>query len=365
VSNLGKKICTALYTLLYAEDEDTVRELLSRTWGEDASPVVEEAKKILTELRERHGETQETLHTELMEMCREYVQEVISKILSSEDLTYLAQFFAKNQFYPISLSKVRTFTEMMGLNIDLDKLVKEGVLLQVDESGVVLPAFTEPFLPQVTCDVSLDDLLENIQQNYTLLSVLEAYVDGKVPVSELFEKLYGVEYQDALSRVAMHRVAKYCPEEGDLVLNPCIDIHELREKLHELKKARARSILRRLDITMGYGKYSRRLGALSHVVAFGPGVHGVILCAPWLVPTRGLERYMCNIARLIVTNVPFRREFAEYFHQMLEETSTFRKTAFVFLQEGVAYLVSPAKRDRVLDAMIDFLYRCGLEVLEF
>ncbi len=365
MDKISRDTCIAAYTLLHAEDRETARTMLKQSLGLEADAAVSEAERIISELEERYGEARETMLSELASMCTEYINDVVSQIVSSRDLLLLAAFFAKNQFYPVPLAKLRTYVEMMSLDVDIDSLIRKGVLLRISENDVAMPAFVESLVLQPYCDLSLDEVIENIQQNHILLSVLEAYVDGKSPEVELFEKLYGVTYEDALARVSLHRVAKFCPETRELVMNPCIDLYELREKLHEFKKARARNILRQLDVTMGYGKYSRRLGALSHVIAFGPGVHGILLSAPWLVPTRGLERYMSNIARLIITCIPFRREFAEYFHQLLEQTSTFRKTAFAFLQEGVVYLVAPERRDKVLDSMIDFLYRCGLEVLEF
>ncbi len=365
MSSIDRRKCAVAYALLYTENTERTCEVLRETMGPDADTVISEAKRLLDEILRKYGEDRDKVLSELAEYCKDYVEYVTRRVASSSDLALLALFFAKGLFYPVSIHRVRTFIEMMGLSVDLESLLREGVILRLDEHRIVMPTFVESVISQAPCEVSIDEVIENLQQSYVTLSVLESYIDGKSPHGELFEKLYGIEYETALSSLNLHRVAKFCPEDWDLVFNPCIDLYELREKLHEFKKISARRLLRQLDVTMGYGRYSKKLGVLCHVIAFGPGVHGVILSAPWIVPTRALERYMSKIARLFVLGIPFRREFSEYFHQFLETTASFRRTAVAFIQEGAAYLVAPVDRDRVLDSLIDFLYRSGLEVLEF
>jgi len=218
---------------------------------------------------------------------------------------------------------------------------------------------------QPECTVDVDSVLDSLEHNYVVLAALESVIESVRPVDEVFEKMYGVTYDEALQRINIKNFAKYSSEDNEVVFNPCLDLAEVRTKLHEFKQVKAKKLIAMFDITLGYGKYNKKLGVITHVVAFGPGMHGVVVAAPWLVPSRRLERHMSNVARLFLLSIPFRREFADYYRQLLEQTSSFRKTAFVFVQEGVAYLVAPEKRDKVLDTLIDFVYRAGLEVLEF
>ncbi len=345
------------YHLLVAEDESVVEKDASIRFGDKARELLDKAREIVRYVvEEAQGDPYEAIQ-KLLEKYR------IQREVTDRSVSLLIRYFMRRNYQPVPEQTIKDLYNLLELNVDVEKLVREGVLIHVREGYVTVPQFLISNISLESPDVEL--LLDEAEHNLTGLAVLEAWLEGSQVNVEFFEKLYGIEYDNALKSLHIRKIVKYSESLGDFVFNPLIDIEEFRTTYHAFKQSRAKKILRSLDIGIGHTKYSKRIGALVTCLAFGPGQHGIIIVAPWLVPTRRFERYCANVARLVVLSMPFRREFAEYYHQILEETRTFRNTAFVFIQEGVAYLVVPEKRGRSLDSLLDFIYRAGFEVFEF
>ncbi len=354
---LQRDIAETAYQLLIAEDETAVLEDVEKRYGERAREVLEYAKEIARKFLEESGK-------DPLEAAQRLVSEYGLEIrVSTLGELALVRYMAKRNYQPVPEDAIRDLLNLLEIQVSLDELLRRGVLMHVKPGFVIVPQYVNPETGDTVLD--LEFLLDEAEHNIVGLTVLEAWLESNQPNVEMFEKLYGVPYESALRSLHLRKIAKYSEAMNDLIFNPLIDVEEFRSLYHSFKHSRAKRILRTLDIGIGHVKYSKRIGALIACVAFGPGEHGLVIMSPWLVPGRRLERYCAGVARLIVLAIPFRKEFAEYYHSILEKTRSFRNTAFVFLQEGVAYLVAPEKRSRTLDSLIDFVYRAGLEVLEF
>ncbi|GEM_PF-4380433 len=352
-----RDVAEVAYQLLIAEDESAVLEDAEKKFGEKAREIIEEARKLVQEVLEEAGGD-----------AGEAAQRIVAKYglevrASSPEELALIRYMARRSYQPVPEDAIRDLSSLLETELRIDDLLRRGILMHVKPGHVTVPQYVNAEPREITLDVEL--LLDEAEHNIVGLAVLESWLESNQPNVEMFEKMYGVPYESALKSLHLRKLVKYSEALNDLIFNPLIDVEEFRSLYHSFKQSRAKRILRTLDIGIGHVKYSKRIGALVACIAFGPGEHGLIIMSPWIVPGRRLERYCANVARLIVLNIPFRKEFAEYYHTMLEGTKSFRNTAFVFIQEGVAYLVAPEKRSKTLDSLIDFVYRAGLEVFEF
>ncbi len=356
-----EEVYETAYQLLISENVDVVVRDAYLRYGDEASRIVEEAKKLVDRLLSEYGSREDVINFIIMNFGSSIVDLITSRFPNFENVIPIVKYFNKNAHRPSPYQEVLCVVKVLELDLDIDSLIKIGVLMHVDENSLVVPHYLSTY---DECSVDIENILDLVSQDYAKLSIIESIVENVKPSREMFQILYGIDIESP-ELYEVSRVMTYCEYTSSPILNPCIDTHELRRILHEFKQARARRLFRIIEPGMGHVKYSKKIGALVSFIMLGPGEHGILMFMPWIVPSRRVEKYYASSPRLIITSIPFRREFAEYFHNVLEDTKTFKNTAFIFIQEGVCYLVSPSRRSRTLDSLLDIIYRANLEVLEF
>ncbi|NPA22875.1 MAG: hypothetical protein GXO23_01065 [Crenarchaeota archaeon] len=349
------------YQILIAEDPDVVRQDCEVRYGDRWPIVFDEARKLIDEMC-RDMDREECVNMIIKDYGDKIARLVIERAGELfEKLKPIIRYFNKNAHSPVSHGELFCLLKLCDIDADLSVLVRIGVVMHVDREHVLAPHYLSLY---DDCYVSPEEYVEAVSSEPAKAAILESLIENVRPMYEMFEKLYGIA-PDSPSLYNMGRLLAFCEAVGRPIFNPCVDLHELRSVFHETKQIKARRLFRIIEPGMGHVKYSKKVGALISYIMLGPGEHGVIMFMPWILPSRRLESYHSSSPRVIVTSIPFRREFAEYFHSSLEDLKTFRNTAFLFVQEGLAYLVAPSRKSRTLDSLLDLIYRSGLEITEF
>ncbi len=349
------------YQLLIADNANVVEDDCKVRYGDRWNEVISEARALIDEYC-REVEREECINMIIRNHGEDIARLVMNRAGNDfNNLRPVIRYFNKNAHIPISEEELNCLLKLCNINQDLKNLVKIGLIMHVDDRKVIVPHYLSLY---DECYIDVEDRIEYVLSEPAKAAILESLIENVDPVFEIFEKLYGVDPRDPVL-YNIDEIVMYCEPVNKPIIHPCIDMHNLRALFHELKQMRARRLFRIIEPGMGHVKYSKKIGALISYIMLGPGEHGIIMFMPWILPSRRLERFHSSSARVIVTSIPFRREFAEYFHNYLEDSRTFRNTAFLFVQEGLGYLVAPSKKSRTLDSLLDLIYRSGIEITEF
>ncbi len=355
------EILETAYQILIAENIDVVVQDCMIRYGEECQSIIEEARRFV------EGSCKDVDREECINMIiREHGEKIARLVMERAGSRFslfrpVIRYFNRNAHSPVTHGELKCVLSLCNIDADITELLRLGIIMHVNLDSVLVPHYLSLY---DECSIDFENDVENVTSDPARAAILEGLIEGVRPIYEIFEKIYGVPPNDpALYNIG--RICMYCEDIGRSIIHPCIDMYELRNLFHEIKHARARRLFRVIEPGMGHVKYSKKVGALISYVMLGPGEHGILMFMPWILPSRRLENYHSSSARIIITSVPFRREFAEYFHTNLEELKTFRNTAFLFVQEGLAYLVAPSKKSRNLDSLLDLIYRSGLEITEF
>ncbi|NPA71132.1 MAG: hypothetical protein GXO26_10035 [Crenarchaeota archaeon] len=359
--SINVDVLETAYQLLIADNMNIVEKDCEVRYGDKWRDIINSAKIFIEEYC-RDVDKDECINMIIRNYGEEIARSVIERAGDKfESLRPVIRYFNKNAHVPISEEELNCILKLCNIDLDLNNLVKIGLIMHVDEYRVIVPHYLSLY---DECQIPVEDRIEYVISEPAKAAALESLIENVEPIFEMFEKLYGVNPSDP-SLYNIDALVIYCDPVNRPIIHPCVDMHELRNLFHELKQIRARRLFRMIEPGMGHVKYSKKIGALISYIMLGPGEHGIIMFMPWIVPSRRLERFHSSSARIIVTSVPFRREFAEYFHNYLEDSRTFKNTAFLFVQEGIGYLVAPSKKSRTLDSLLDLIYRSGIEITEF
>ncbi len=355
------EVYESLYQLLIAEDENVVIEDAHLRYGEDAETILNNARKIMEELYKVYENREDIVNVVIRDYGQEIVNTILSRANNIDTVKPIIKYFSKNAHSPASSEEVECLLDLLEIKYSIVDLVRLGILMHVNSDELVVPHYLSIY---DDCYVDVENIIDNLSLDYARLAILESVVENVKPNRELFEILYNAS-PDNYEIYCIDRLMKYCNSVDKLIINPCINISELREIFHNNKQVHARKLFRTIEPGVGHVKYSKKIGALVSYIMLGPGEHGIIMFMPWILPSKRLETFYATSPRIIVTSIPFRKEFSQYFHEYLENVRSFRNTAFLFVQEGVGYLVSPSMRSRSLDSLLDLIYRSNLEIVEF
>ncbi|NPB00389.1 MAG: hypothetical protein GXO10_03345 [Crenarchaeota archaeon] len=359
--SINVEVLETAYQLLIADNVDIVKRDCEVRYGDRCEAVLSDAMKFIDE------ECRDTDREECVNMiirCHgdELARLVIERAGSLfNSLRPIIRYFNRNAHVPVPQDEILCLERLCDISLSIVDLVRIGLVMHVDEDHVLVPHYLSLY---DECSVDIEEHIENVLSEPAKAAILESLIENVEPMHEFFEKLYGVDPSEP-SLYYIDKIVTYCEPVSKPLLHPCIDMYDLRNMFHEFKQMRARRLFRVIEPGMGHVKYSKKIGALVSYIMIGPGEHGIIMFMPWILPSRRFERFHASSARIVVTSIPFRREFAEYFHTYLEDSKTFRNTAFLFVQEGLGYLVAPLKKSRTLDSLLDLIYRSGLEITEF
>ncbi|WP_243675690.1 hypothetical protein [Vulcanisaeta distributa] len=186
---------------------------------------------------------------------------------------------------------------------------------------------------------------------------MESAAFSSRPIGWLFRAIYGIDFKELIHSVRIDGVLD--GSIGELILNPAIDLRELRAVIHEMKDSSAR-YMRRVLSPHGQYSYSRvaRCGIVYTV--FGEGGRELIMLYPWIVPSRRALNYHSREDRVIVIMHRPSEEFADLMDMHTDELPP--RTGFVFISNNEALVYRPQYLNNAFDSFLDFLYRSNLRV---
>ncbi|ADN50166.1 hypothetical protein [Vulcanisaeta distributa] len=248
---------------------------------------------------------------------------------------------------------------LMGFNEDvLTELIRAGVLMHRRRGILFVPEYLIPRLLEMSGDIPTPNVRELISALDALgLVAVESAAFGSRPINWLFRAIYGVDFREFVVKVRIGNVLD--GSIGELILNPAIDLRELRMVIHEMKDSSARS-MRRIISPHGQYTYSRvaRCGIVYTV--FGEGGRELIMLYPWIVPSRRVLDYHPREDRVIVIMQRPSEEFVDIMREHINDVPP--RTGFVFISGNEAMVYKPQSLNRAFDSFLDFLYRSNLRV---
>ncbi|GAB6947559.1 hypothetical protein JCM16161A_16890 [Vulcanisaeta sp. JCM 16161] len=248
---------------------------------------------------------------------------------------------------------------LVGFNEDvLTELIRAGVLMHRRRGILFVPEYLIPRLLEMSGDIPTPNIRESLSGLDTLgLVAVESAAFGSKPISWLFRAIYGVDFREFVVKTRIDNVLD--GSIGELILNPIIDLRELRTVIHEMKDSSARA-MRRVIGPHGQYTYSRiaRCGVVYTV--FGEGGRELIMLYPWIVPSRRVLDYHPREDRVIVIMHRPSEEFADVMGRHVNDLP--QRTGFVFISGDEAVVYKPQSMSRAFDSFLDFLYRSNLRV---
>ncbi|WP_054842755.1 hypothetical protein [Vulcanisaeta distributa] len=221
-----------------------------------------------------------------------------------------------------------------------------------------MPEYLIPRLLEMSGDVPIPSIREILSGLDALgLVAVESAAFGSKPINWLFRAIYGVDFKDFVLRVRIDNVLD--GSIGELILNPSIDLRELRSVIHDMKDSSARAMRRVLS---PHGQYTYSKVARCGIVytVFGEGGRELIMLYPWIVPSRRVLDYHPREDRVIVI---MHRPSEEFTDIMSEHTNDLPpRTGFVFISGNEAVVYKPQSMNRSFDSFLDFLYGSNLRV---
>ncbi len=240
----------------------------------------------------------------------------------------------------------------------ITELLRVGVLMHRNRDVLFVPEYLIPRLLEVSGDIEAPNVRESLSGLDTLgLVAVEAAAFGSRPINWLFRAIYGIEFKDFVLRTRIDSVID--GSIGELILNPTIDLRELRSIIHEMKDSGARS-MRRVISPHGQYAYSRvaRCGVVYTV--FGEGGRELIMLYPWIVPSMRVLNYHPREDRVFVVMHRPSEAFADIVGRHVNELP--QRTGFVFISGNEAVVYKPQLMSRAFDSFLDFLYGSNLGV---
>ncbi|GGI67278.1 hypothetical protein [Vulcanisaeta souniana] len=238
------------------------------------------------------------------------------------------------------------------------ELIRAGMLMHRSRDVLFVPEYLIPRLLEVSGDVITPNVRDALSGLGSVeLAIVESAAFGSKPINWLFRAIYGTDFRELLPSIRIDNLLD--GSTGELIINPAIDIRELRTALHEMKDYNART-MRRTISPHGQYTYSRiaRCGVVYTV--FGEGGRELIMLYPWIVPSRRILDYHSRENRVIVIMREPSDEFTDIMNKHADELPP--RTSFIFINGNEALVYKPQALDRAFDLFLDFLYRSNLRV---
>ncbi len=347
------EVWETLYQLLNYCDEDmsALFNDLRMRYGNGYKEILDEAKRLLTSLGSKAAEAVQAKYEVLKNAVLERLDDK-----SRKALCVLSRYMGLGGREDI----LRIQFSLLGLEGSIiDELIEKGVLMHKSRDILFVPEY----LIRASLDIPLEGFqidLRGVLQNLTplQLAIIESIAFGVRPVEWLFKAIYGVGYKEALANAKINRVLNISSQ-GEPVLNPAIDILELRSLIHELKDKGARNMK---GIIMPHGQYGyvKAIRCGVEYTAFGGSLRGLLILCPWIMPSKRLLEFYKNENRAIIIAVRPSEHFAQILNEHQDDIPP--RTGFIFLHERKAYVYKPRLFGKSFDSMLDFLYRSRLEV---
>ncbi len=240
----------------------------------------------------------------------------------------------------------------------ITELIRAGILMHRRRDVLFVPEYLIPRLLEMSGDVVTPNVKDALSGLGSVeLAIVESAAFGSKPISWLFRAIYGTNFQEFLPSIRIDNILD--GSTGELIINPVIDIRELRTALHEMKDYNART-MRRTISPHGQYMYSRvaRCGVVYTV--FGEGGRELIMLCPWIVPSRRILDYHSRENRVIVIMHEPSDEFTEIMNRHADELPP--RTGFIFINDNETFIYRPHTLDKAFDLFLDFLYRSNLKV---
>ena len=348
---LSIEVLEGAYQLINYDDEDDealIRDFNLR-YGDGYVDVLRQAKELISSLGKDVGERIRRFYELLADHS-------MSKVKGFGDAAYaLVKYMGLGGNEDILKVQFR----LMGFNEGvLTELIRAGILMHRRRDVVFVPEYLIPRLLEISGDIPTPNVRESLSGLDQLGYVaVESAAFSSRPISWLFRAIYGIDFREFMLKTRINNVLD--GSIGELILNPVIDLRELRAVIHEIKDSSARA-MRRVISPHGQYTYSKvaRCGIVYTV--FGEGGRELIMLYPWIVPSRRVLEYHPREDRVIVIMHRPSEEFVDLMNEHADDIPP--RTGFVFISGGEAMVYKPRSLNRAFDSFLDFLYRSNLRV---
>ena len=351
-NNYSIETLECLYQLInYADEDDEalIRDAMLR-YGNDYSRICNEARNILKSLGEKANE-------EVKKYYELLADHVMNRIKGLGNAAYtLTKYMGLGGREDI----LKVQFKLMGFpDSVIEDLIRAGALMHRTRNTLFVPEYLIPRFLQITGNVNvprIEEVLSNV--GTTELVLMEAAAFHAKPINWLFKAIYGVDFRDLVLRTRVDGILDGTT--GELILNPAIDIQEIRALIHGIKDSAARSLRRALG-PHGQYMYSKTVRCGIVYTLFGEGGRELIILCPWILPSRRLLEYYSREDRAIVVNTSPSTDFTDLINKHIDELPP--RTGLVFLSGNEAIVYKPRVLSKSFDSFLDFLYRSNYRVV--
>ena len=353
--NVGEQlsidVLEGAYQLINYDDEDdeALIQDFDLRYGDKYADVLRQVREFVSSLRENVGERIKRSYELLADHA-------MGKVKGFGDAAYaLVKYMGLGGDEDVLKVQFR----LMGFNESvLTELIRAGILMHRRRGIVFVPEYLIPRLLEVSGDIPTPNVRESLSGLDQLGYVaVESAAFGSRPIGWLFRAIYGIDFRELVLKTRIDNILD--GSIGELVLNPTIDLRELRSVIHEMKDSSARA-MRRIISPHGQYTYSKvaRCGIVYTV--FGEGGRELIMLYPWIVPSRRVLEYHSREDRVIVIMHRPGGEFTDIMNEHINDIPP--RTGFVFISGSDAMVYKPQSMGRAFDSFLDFLYRSNLRV---
>lgn len=127
------------------------------------------------------------------------------------------------------------------------ELIRAGMLMHRSRDVLFVPEYLIPRLLEVSGDVITPNVRDALSGLGSVeLAIVESAAFGSKPINWLFRAIYGTDFRELLPSIRIDNLLD--GSTGELIINPAIDIRELRTALHEMKDYNARTMRRTISL---------------------------------------------------------------------------------------------------------------------
>lgn len=346
------ELLECLYQLINYVDEDDealIRDAMLR-YGGDYSRICNEARNMLRSLGEGVNE-------EVRRYYELLADHVMGKIKGLGDAAYaLARYMGLGGREDVLKVQFR----LMGFpDSVVEDLIRVGALMHRARDTLFVPEYLISRFLEISGNVSVPRIEEVLSSvGTTELVLVEAATFGVKPINWLFRAIYGVDFRDLVLRARVDGLLD--GSTGELILNPAIEVQEIKALIHGIKDSAARSLRRALG-PHGQYMYSKVVRCGVVYTVFGEGGRELIILCPWVLPSRRLLEYHSREDRAIVVGTGPSADFTDLVNEHIDELPP--RTGFVFISGNEAMVYKPRVLGRSFDSFLDFLYRSNYRVV--
>ncbi|WP_291766657.1 hypothetical protein [Caldivirga sp. UBA161] len=263
------------------------------------------------------------------------------------------------------VDRLKELLSLAGYGISIDDYVKAGFLMRIDKSTVVIPEYLAGYLSSAGSPQQLDSssiVYGNID-NPLFMVALEAIARNLKPIEGFIKAFYGQGIRDALTSGLLSQVAKL--HDGEVLVNPLIDLRSLRLGLARAKNTRAKVIKHSLSM---YGKYmfdKEIYCGINYMFTYSSRSLVVYLC-PWTPHYKSIISKHHGVRSLIVLGVRFRESMIEFLNLEKYKRPNLLKVMFITFDQalGEIHAIYQNESRSLMDDVLDILYESNYRVTE-